>query len=151
MPAACLPPLRVFSECLSQRKHVLTVQVDNGYVGAGDDASLAHNKPQTSSPASHNSNATLKCEGGQCSLEMKATATLNRHGRWVLRLFRVFNADGIVGTTESSLVGLFILESSFCSARNASSFGGARGALVLLVKLGGTGNWADGVYWFGEG
>ena len=73
---------------------------------------------------------------------MKPSAALDRFGRWVLVFFGMFNADGVVGTTESSLVGLFILQ---------SSFGGASGALVLLVELGRAGNWADGIYRLGEG
>lgn len=59
----------------------------------------------------------------------------------MLRLVGVFNANGVVGPTESSLVSFFILE---------SSFGGARGALVLLVELGTACNWSDGIYWLGE-
>ena len=73
---------------------------------------------------------------------MKATAALDRLGRWVLRLVRMFNANGVVGTTESSLVRFLIIE---------SSFGSARGTLVLLVELGTACNWADGIYWLGEG
>ena len=73
---------------------------------------------------------------------MQATATLDRLGRWVLGLVGVFNANAIVGTTEGSLVGFFFLE---------SSFGGARGAFVLLVEFGSAGDWANGIYWFGEG
>lgn len=142
MPGAHLHPLHTVSNCQSQRRRILTVQVDNGYVGAGDDTSLAHHQPQPSSSASHNSHTALKGEGSQCSLEMKATAALDRFGRWELRLIGVLNANGVVGTTESSLVRLFILE---------SSFGWARGALVLLVELGTAGNWADGIYWLGEG
>ena len=142
MPGAHLPPLHTVSDCHSQCGKVLTVQIDNGYVGAGDDAGLAHDKPQPSSPASHDSHTTLECEGSQCSLEMKPTAALDRLGRWVFGFVGVFNANGIVGTAERSLVGLLILE---------SSFGGARGALVLLVELGTACNWADGIYRLGEG
>lgn len=54
----------------------------------------------------------------------------------------MFNANGVEGTTESSLMSRFILE---------SSFGCARGALVLLVELGGACDWADGIYRFAEG
>lgn len=129
------------SNCQSQSRRILTVQVNNGYVGAGDDTSLAHDKPQSSSPASHDSHTTLKCKGSQCSFEMEATTALDRLGRWVLRLVRMFNANGVIGTTESSLVRFLILE---------SSFGSARGALVLLVELGTARNWADGIYWLGE-
>lgn len=121
---------------------VLTIQVDNGYVGTGDDASLAHDKPQPSSAASHNGHTTLECEGSQCPLEMKTSAALYRLGRWVFRVIRMFDADGVEGTTESSLMSRFILE---------SSCGSARGALVLLVELGGACDWADGIYRFGEG
>lgn len=53
----------------------------------------------------------------------------------------MFNADGIVGPTESTLVGGFILE---------SAFGGARSALILLVELGTACNWADRIYGFRE-
>lgn len=60
----------------------------------------------------------------------------------MFRLVRVFDANGVVGTTESSLVRSFILE---------SPFGCARGTLVLLVEFGTAGNWADGIYWLGEG
>lgn len=125
----------------AQDGKLLTVQVDNGYVGAGDDTSLAHYKSQSSSPASDDSDTALQCEGSQGSLEMKATATLDRLGGWVLRLVGVFDADGIVCTTVRSLVRFIILE---------SSFGGARGTLVLLVELGRACNWANGVYWLGE-
>ena len=52
----------------------------------------------------------------------------------------MFDANGIEGTTESSLVSFFIFQ---------SSLGSARGALVLLVKLGGACNRTDGVYWLG--
>ncbi len=142
MPGARLHPLQNFSKCHCQSTKVLTIQVDNGYVGSGDDTSLAHDKSQSSSPASHDSHATLQRKGSQCSLEMKPAAALDRLGRWVFRLIGVFNANGIVGTTESSLVGLFILE---------SSLGGARGALVLLVELGSACNWANGIYGLGEG
>lgn len=121
---------------------VLTVQVDNGYVGTGDDASLAHDKPQPASAASHNGDTTLECEGSQCPLEMKPSAALYRLGRWVFRVIGMFNANGVEGTTESSLMSRFVLE---------SSFGGARGALVLLVELGGACDWADGIYRFREG
>ena len=54
----------------------------------------------------------------------------------------MFDTNGVEGTTESSLVGSFVLQ---------SSFGGARGALILFVELGGTCDWADGIYWLGEG
>lgn len=60
----------------------------------------------------------------------------------MLRLVRMFNANGVVGTPESSLVSFFILE---------SSFGGARSMLVFLVELGSACNWANGIYWLGEG
>ena len=60
----------------------------------------------------------------------------------MLVVIGMFNANGVVGPTESSLVSLFILQ---------SAFGGARGALVLLVELGGAGDWADGIYRLGEG
>lgn len=142
MPGDRLPPLHHVSGCQWQGRKVLTVQVDNGYVGAGDDASLAHDKAQSSSPAGYDSHTTLKRKGSQCSLEMKPTAALNGLGRWVVRLVRVFNANGLIGTTERSLVRLFIVE---------SSSGGARGALVLLVELGTACDWADGIYWLGEG
>ena len=72
---------------------------------------------------------------------MKATAALDRLRRWVFRLIGVFNDYGVVGSTKSSFVSLFILE---------RSFGGARGALVLLVELGTACNWADEIYWLGE-
>ena len=104
MPGARLPPLHGVSSCQAQGRKLRTVQVDNGYVGAGDDTSLAHHKPQSSSPASHDSHTTLKCEGSQGSLEMKATAALDRPGGWVFRLVGVFDANGIVCTTEGSLV-----------------------------------------------
>ena len=54
----------------------------------------------------------------------------------------MFDANGVEGPAESSLVGGFILQ---------GSFGGARGALILLVELGGACDWADGLYWLGEG
>lgn len=73
---------------------------------------------------------------------MKPAAALDRLAWRVLGFIGVFNANGVVCTTESSLVTLFILE---------SSFGGARRALVLLVKLGTARNWADGIYGLGEG
>ena len=53
----------------------------------------------------------------------------------------MFDANGIESTAESSLVGGFILQ---------GSFGGARGALILLVELGGACDWADGIYWLAE-
>ncbi len=126
----------------AKARKVLTVQVDNGYVGAGDDTSLAHDKSQSPSSARHDSHTTLECEGSQCSLEMKPTAALDGLGGWMLRLIGVFDTNGIVCTTEGSLVGLFILQ---------SPFGGARGAFVLLVELGCACNWADGIYWLGDG
>ena len=104
MPGARLPPLHFVSTCQAESRLLLTVQVDNGYVGAGNDTSLAHYKPQSSSTASDDSDTTLKCEGSQGSLEMKATAALDRLGGWVFRLVGVFDADGVVCTTESSLV-----------------------------------------------
>lgn len=73
---------------------------------------------------------------------MKASAALDRFGGWELVLIGMFNANGVVGPAESSLVSLFILQ---------SAFGGARGALVLLVELGRAGDWADGIYRLGEG
>ncbi len=60
----------------------------------------------------------------------------------MLRLIGVFDTNGIVCTTEGSLVGLFIFQ---------SSFGGARGAFILLVELGCASDWADGIYWLGDG
>ena len=54
----------------------------------------------------------------------------------------MFNANGIVGPTESTLVGYFTLE---------SPFRGARGALILLVELGTACNGADRIYGFREG
>ena len=142
VPGARLPPLYVVNSCRSPRREVLTVQVDNGDVAAGDDASLAHDKPQSSSAASDYSHTTLECKGSQRSLEMKPSATLNRLGGWVVSIVGMFDANGVEGTTESSLVGGFILQ---------SSLGGARGALILLVELGSACDWADGIYWLGEG
>ena len=54
----------------------------------------------------------------------------------------MFDANGVEGTAERSLVSGFILQ---------SSLSGARGALILLVELGGACDWADRVYWFREG
>lgn len=142
MPAARLHPLHTVSHWPSQCRKVLTVQVDNSYVGAGDDASLAHDKTQSSSSAGHNSHPVLKCEGSQCSLEMKPTAALNRLVRRVFGLVGVLNANGVVCTTESSLVSMLLCE---------SSFSGARGAFVLLVELGTACNWADRIYGLGKG
>ena len=73
---------------------------------------------------------------------MKPAAALDGLVGRMFGLVRVLNADGIVGTTERSLVSEFILE---------SPFGNARGALVLFVELGRACDWADGVYWLGEG
>ena len=142
MPGARLPPLHVVSNFQSSRRKLPTVQVDDSDISSGDNTSLAHNKPQPSSPASDDSYTTLQCEGSQCSLEMKATAALDRFGGWVFRLIRVFDANGIVGTTKSPLVRCFILE---------SPFGCARGTLILLIEFGTAGNWADEIYWLGEG
>ena len=142
MPGARLPPLHVVNRYPSQSRKVLTVQVDNGYVGAGDDASLAHDKPQSSSAASDDSHTTLECKGSQRSLEMKPSAALDRLGGWVVSIVGMFDANGVEGTTESTLVGGFILQ---------GSLGGARGALILLVELGSACDWADGIYWLGEG
>ena len=142
MPGARLPPLYIVNSCRSPSREVLTVQVDNGYVGAGDDASLAHDEPQSSSAASDNGHTTLECKGSQRPLEMKPSATLDRLGGWVISVIGMFDANGVEGTAESSLVGGFILQ---------RSFSGARGALILFVELGGARDWADGVYWLGEG
>lgn len=60
----------------------------------------------------------------------------------MLGLVGVFNANGVVCSTESSLVSFFILE---------SSFGGARSALVLFVEFGSACDWADRIYRLGEG
>lgn len=60
----------------------------------------------------------------------------------MLRFIGVVNDNGVVCATESSLMSMFILE---------SSFRGARSALVLLVELGTACDWADGIYWLGEG
>ena len=132
VPGARLPPLY---SCRSPRREVLTVQVNNGDVAAGDDASLAHDKPQSSSAASDYSHTTLECKGSQRSLKMKPSATLNRLGGWVVSIVGMFDANGVESTTESSLVGGFILQ---------RSLGGARGALFLVVERGGACVCADG-------
>ena len=72
---------------------------------------------------------------------MKSTTALDRLGRWVLGLVGVFDANGIVCTTEGTLVSLFILE---------SSLGGTRSALILFVEFGSTCDWADRIYRFGK-
>ena len=53
----------------------------------------------------------------------------------------VFDADGIVGTAESTFVGIIVLQ---------SSFGGTRGTLVLLVELGRTSNGTNRIYGLGQ-
>ena len=72
---------------------------------------------------------------------MKPSATLDRLGGWVVSIVGMFDANGVEGTAESSFVGGFIFE---------RSLGGARGALILFVELGGACDWADGITWLDE-